>query len=296
MWNGKIKGWSGFGAPRGLYEGKPRLEITDWKAETPSALDFARGISSRWTVTTWHGGVYQADGKLPRLGGMLYPNNLYFAWKREGKWHQTPLRYGAPEFDVKIFGVRTNPTSNKVHLGLPLDLVPKDANEVRLRGRMEGWMARQAGTVHFSSAPIDVSLKAPGEKWPEFAGSRVSPLKLVEAEQNWNPPLSKRTPNTAYWEVAGVFSYSGEATKKNIDDAQSWVEDAKGKRVKDVSSNSWGNFREGIGSPIWTVNTSKLNPKNGPFTLKSWVYLDKEEWPLRVSIPLTVGKPSKRVG
>lgn len=295
LWNGRGGAWSGWGVPRGLSEGQPRLEITDWKPETPTALDFARGISSRWTVTTWGGGACPADGKPPRYGGMEYPKTLFFAWKRAGKWHQTPFRYGPSELDVQNFGVREKPTSNKVHLGLPMDLVPRDADEVCLRGRLDGWMMCQSGSVAAPGAPLDISLKKSGEAWPVFAGSRATVLKFVTAEQAWSSLMGRTPSRKPYWEINSAFSYAGKADQTRIDDERTWVEDAKGKWVVDVTSSSSGSYQGGISSPIWRVDTRQLKAHQSPFTLKSWVYVDEDEWPLQISIPLTLGKPFRAV-
>lgn len=296
MWHGKIKSWSGFGAPWGLYEGKPRLEITEWEKAEPTALDFGRGISSRWKVTTWHGGACPADGKTPQYGGMRMPENLYFAWTRAGKWHKTPFKYQESELDVLNLWRRHKPISNEVQLGLPMDLVPKDAEEVRLRGRLDGWMMCQSGSVAVPGAPLDVPLKAPGEIWPQYAGSRVPILKFQGASQKWLYPDLAKNPDAVDLEVEALFSYSGDSLNGSLFKARSWVCNSQGKSVMAVLTSEWYDVRDQKARSLWRLRSRQLEKYPGPLTLKSWVYVDKNEWPLLVSIPLKLAPATKNQG
>ncbi len=292
-WNPKLKSWSGHGAPRGLYEGKPRLEITDWKRETPSALDFAVGISSRWTVTTWVGGVCLVDGKPPRQGGMEFPENLYFAWKRGSKWNRTPFVYGPSELDVMNLGGWDKPPSNKVHLGLPMDLVPHDAEEVRLRGRFNGWTVCHSGLIKSPSTPIDQLIKTSSEAWPEFFGSRAPVLKVKAVRQKRISLTVAKRRNSHDLEVRAFFTYSGAAIDYTRFYARYWVTDAHNNHVWPVTTEDSDGISRGGARALWSFKTRDWNPKNGPFTLRSWMFVDENEWPLQISIPLNLGKTSK---
>ncbi len=295
LWNGKMKSWSGFGAPWGLYEGKPRLEITDWQKETPSALDFGRGISSRWTVTTWHGGTCPVTGKPPLYGGVTYPKNLYFAWKRAGRWNRTPFRYGSSELDVMDLGRRVKPTSIEVRLGLPMDLVPKDAEEVRLRGHLEGWMRCQSVSATFPSAPLDISLKREGEKWPTFAGSHVPSLKLQSVQQEWAPQYSNVKGPITRWLVRATFASLRKGERMNFWAENTTITDAKGGDLKGGSFEIWRGEVNGTKPLEWEVDATRLKGHPRPFIIKSWVFARKGELPLRVSIPLTLDRLSAPV-
>ncbi|PQV64228.1 hypothetical protein B1R32_10673 [Abditibacterium utsteinense] len=293
LWSGKVKSWSGFGAPRGLYEGKPRLEITDWKREMPSALDFARGISSRWTVTMWNGGACPTGAPRPRYAEMNTPHALFLAWKQRGRWQQQPIRYSQIAIDAASFRGKGKPTSATIGLGLPLDLVPRDAEEVRLRGRFNGWTVCQSGIIKSPSAPIDKVIKAPQEKWPQSGGSQVSPLKFQRTNQFWAPFALSKHPKALDLTVEGHFTYSGESAKPGLFIASAWIVDGKGKETGEMPVP--GGYSTDVVNKhtSWHLNTRKLNPMNGPFTLKSWVYVDKSEWPLQVSIPLQLAPAAK---
>lgn len=295
LWNGRVGSWSGWGAPLGLLEGAPRLEVRNWQKGTPTAVDFARGISSRWVVTTWNGGTCPTGRAKPINAGMEYPHHLIFAWKRQETWHKMPIPYPQSELDAQNFMRREHPAQHEVRLGLPLDLVPHDAEEVRLQGRLHGWMSCQSGSVEFPSAPLDVLVKAPQEAWPQFSGSRAPVLKFRGAKQEWLYPNLVKNPYANYLKVEATFSYSGRGINSSLSEARSWVTDSKGKYVVGVHSNEQRATRNGVAFGIWSVGTRHLAGKTGPFILHSWVFVDENEWPLQVAIPLNLAKAPKPV-
>jgi hypothetical protein len=199
------------------------------------------------------------------------------------------------EFDYFLNTLRENPTKHEITLGLPLDSVPKNAEEARLRGRLVSGISCSKNLVNASSPPLDVLLKAPGEAWPQFAGSQTPVLKFQSATQRWLRFHNGKHP-TGTWLIEGVFLYSSKGAPMNtLEKQRSWIVDAQGRYVTSAQDEERVYIDKGVAPTKWSVDTLELKGKTGPFTLKSWVYVDKNEWPLLVSIPLKLDKSFKSI-
>lgn len=294
------------GPPMGIETGPARLHLGTWTRQKLTVVDIARGLSAKVEVTVWQGGECPAGAGSAETRSVDYPHHLVLAFLRDGKWTTQSIDYvdspidfssvEVPKRATLIYSPRSTQSreigsyagqGHKITLKLPMEQIPHDATEVRLQGRLKGYVrcSNSKPPIEIQSPPLNVVLKAPTEMWPTPNVPHKSELRFLSSEQKfWKPTISD--PYASDTEVIGKFEFTNKDSYQGHVE-HSWIEDRDGKVISSSVSGYLGFGKE----CSWIFGTYTLKGK-APFILKSWVYTSPDKWPLLVQIPVT-GKPSK---
>ena len=290
-----------------LDSGPIRIEYTPFEKVELSPFDVSEGYD--WSTQTRV--QIMGDEKMPptfkriSAGADLGTESIRLVYRRGTKWGQISRT------NSKRSWLQENVRGDEgIKFKVSLREVPRDAEEVRLRGTLRGshfwsgavpstwkppknWkkVARGQSQTTFTSKPFDVQIKGPNEPFPKPVVSRVSPLQFVDAKwivdnsgQNKFLLQLRRTDNRA-WPGAEVIAQNVQVT------------DEKGKPFYVGSTN--------FGAPFWMVGHSYtkaptevivpfLSPDDkhfyrhqihvqGPLHLRVQVS-DGECWPLSINV------------
>ncbi len=181
-----------------LDPGPLRVEYTPFQRVQSSPYQAWQGYE--WGVTTQVSVL--GEWKMPPGWKSQGHGNHDDAWivvKRKGLWEKLPASrkiisrdYSAPS-GMKLI-------DDKYTFWVNTQLLPRDAQEVRLRGHLQvqpafsgripsGWTPPKNMIVRgpyrwltVQSKPFDIQIKAPNEPFPKPAVSRVTPLQFVDAK------------------------------------------------------------------------------------------------------------------
>ena len=182
--------------------GPPRVLAPVWKRIPVSARDVAAGYD--FAVETRPEIVPRAD--LPSGVSLLNADTAILGkselkFRRGGKWFTVkPATDKALVANESRHGFdKDNPSSLDLRLKVRLGDIPRDAQEIRLRGRLESqafyrglWpqgvqmpaavqVNRYGLTENRLSPPFEVVIKGPSEPFPAPIVSHLEPVKVVEA-------------------------------------------------------------------------------------------------------------------
>lgn len=278
--------------PEGITQGQPRIELGKWRQEQPTSVDFARGLSARWSLKGWAGGECPATSPHMLVNQSRSPEHLKLAYLRRGHWAEIQIHSDNSELESSFEETRKGRELN-ISLGLPLDKVPHNAEEVRLRGYLDGNMVCQTNSsnvvsLRTRSKNLDIIIKGREAPWPVFTGERVSPLTLKKVTFNLqNDPVSKKLGASAFLVVEAAFFYAndkGTNSSTFVRSPRSWIEDEKEDFLYSTYSTVSYSLLKGVCRLEWQVKKKSLHGRH--LVLYSWVYVQPDEWPLLVKIPL----------
>ncbi|HEX8465122.1 MAG TPA: hypothetical protein VF627_10945 [Abditibacterium sp.] len=190
------------GAPSDIYSGKPRLEIGEIKPLEMTPWDVAQGLVWGIDATIWQGGQSPVAPGVKRAEYVINSGDAHVFYRRGARWI-TAKKTGWPAMrridkDAQQFGDFA--LRRHIQIKVNLDEVPRDAEEVRLRGFFEqmntyvdagcrgisggaGWSFHGRGCrFTMQSKPFDIPIVNTKGAWPAPKVSRQSTLKLVDAK------------------------------------------------------------------------------------------------------------------
>ncbi len=176
--------------------GPLRVEYTPFQVVEPLPYDVSQGYSwaaktqmqvvGKWTAPAGWKQKWESDATNP---------NLWLVYRKGKNWKAPSLLANQPLVNL----LRSSTLETSV-FGVNLQTVPRDADEVHLRGKFQrevwfsgpiprGWIKpknmRIIGTMRglmLESKPFDLQIKGPNEPFPRPIVSRQSPLQLVAAK------------------------------------------------------------------------------------------------------------------
>jgi hypothetical protein len=258
---------SGFTVKNPLDAGPARVEFVPFKEVALKPKDVYCGFD--WAAQT----TVKTRGKWDAPKGLVYDGVI-----NEGNTRQLRLVYRrgsvwkaiTAEQNSKSFSSLLSAATQEVTLRVNLEAVPKDAEEVRLRGSFEhllayrgtlppgwnlpkGWRARRLyHTLPIESKPFDLEIKRVGEPMPVPKVSRVTEIELVDAK--WFTEPSSR----AY---ADQFLLHLRHLKKK--DYENYVADVENIHVFDADNRELFMYaNNGTGVRMNPESPARRNQKN----------------------------------
>lgn len=192
------------GAPSDIYSGKPRLEIGEIKPLEMTPWDVAQGFVWGIDAQTWQGGQSPVAPGVRRAASESGSGRMDVVYRRGSRWIKakspdgwSSARRGADkDTEFGDFSVKRDS-----QIKVRLNGVPRDAEEVRLRGRFTyrnfyqgggcrgvapgpGWTIHKTGVCYLvtQSKPFDIPIVKAKGAWPNPNVSRETALEFVDAK------------------------------------------------------------------------------------------------------------------
>lgn len=305
------------GAPSDIYSGPPRVEFGEIKSLILTPRDVAQGFV--WGVDTqiWQGGQnpVAADVKRPQMTYGRSRADVFYKrgarWiKAEGLDGRSLTRHGElEEAQFGDFAIR-----RRIQIKVRLDGVPRDAEEIRLRGTFiyendyqlgcrgasggSGWKFYPSGVCILTtqSKPFDIPIVKPKQAWPKPNVSRETVFQFVDAKYIVDPTidylvLQIRRKDGSDWKQRSIVRENIQL----LDNHQQPIElfDMGGGAKAQI--NAYGDYNQERFSPkraksdwfIMIAPVDSIEPKNGwdkvkfPLTLRAEIS-DGTCWPLKI--------------
>ncbi len=295
--------------PARFDNGPLKLEISPFQQVELSPADVYEGFDWAAKTSVQERGKLDALANLKSVGASGPFGQVQLVYRKGTGWK------AAPKVDSKGWATIRNAISDEgLTLKVKLERVPPDAEEVRLRGRVESSLDyvgvlppgtklppqfRSAGkmySVNLQSKPFDLLIKGPSQPMPNPQVARVPDLEFVAAGWYYQSDvnfglvrLRTRDGQTRQWNNLRVLSYS--------------LRDKSGKQIVFVDKNGVTRPVDGW-SYIFRNNYPDLpeneaifdftpfdEPIGGWWSVKEPISLDAlvtdgESWPLRVRATL----------
>lgn len=190
-------------APANLRSGAVRLEVGSWTDAKPLPAEVARGYVVKKQVSLWQGGQAPVSEVAPFEGHELSSaENVRLVFRRRAKWHilKPRERENRVKFPEKTLDLKTFAARRDLQCLINLQDVPRDADEVRLRGEWvhsnvyygatcgtarpdPRWSFNGTSDCKFvtRSKPFDVLVKAAKSAWPAPVVSRETKVEVLGA-------------------------------------------------------------------------------------------------------------------
>ena len=313
------------GAPVGIEQGKPRLEIEKIDPWELSSADVAEGFVWGKQVTLWRGGKspFAVGFPKPIGGGSNVKAAIFFrengVWKKAQSpdgWAMIRQTYGGGSAQYQTDFVMSYQSRFKVRL----NGIPSDATEIRLRGvidafahfqtsacggvnREKGWTFYGPNSCSFSvsSKQFDWVIKAENQPFPAPSVSHVVPLRLVEARfvsgkrgTELQLGIKRISPSKedSLFHVGRPHLTDGDG--RSVD-----VYDSKGVRQGNAAARGWTQYARDLPelhlAPdeylLFSPFFGNEAPQGGWAKVKRPLFLeafisDHNSWPLHIKVPL----------
>lgn len=172
--------------PAGVELGPLRLELGEWRRMAPSPGEIATGHLIKLQGRIFVAGREALHWRQSRIDG----RGLALWYRKGPRWHAVRRAGGWHGIRERYLWEKPRPGQkreiNDFSLALPVNLVPTDAEEMRLSGRLHYVLAgkgpgRMQGRLrHLTSAPVRVTLWQRGQPWP---APRANPKSSLTASE-----------------------------------------------------------------------------------------------------------------
>ncbi len=294
--------------PEDLTQGPIRLVMADWKPQPTSPGDIATGHTLKWGTRFWVAG--KARGTLRDLWTPELTKSLSLQYRQGENWRRVQFPGG---WNGMRAWMGEGVMSRRLDLAMPMNLVPTNADEVRLRGYLQALIFERISgrdTIDkMRSLPIDLLIKTKGENLSTPQVSHESPLKVEQTtiQLSGDAANDERTERSnAFMQVKLRWNHSlfqrekplGFATQKVelLDDkGHDWMRHLPAPLERPGSDNIGGAdklnqhfFGLPEEDPTWAaeVQTSQVPTSAGELRLRALVAPEWEngyaDWPVQI--------------
>jgi hypothetical protein len=190
------------GAPSDIYSGKPRLEIGEIKPLEMTPWDVAQGFVWGIDAKFWQRGQSPVAAGVKRVDYTINSGHARVFYRRGGRWTAVKKTGWSvmQRIDKEAQHFGNFALRRHIQIKVNLDDVPRDAEEVRLRGFFEqmnnyigvgcsgisggnGWSFHGRGCrFTLQSKPFDIPIMKAKSAWPNPNVPRETQLKFVDAK------------------------------------------------------------------------------------------------------------------
>lgn len=191
------------GAPSDLTIGPPRLEAGEWTDAPLSPSEVSRGFLVKKLVSVWQGGRSPVpEGTKPGMYLINTDEDVRVVFRRGKVWRTArtqPFAYDTQFMERKTASFGTFALRRDLECKINLNGVPRDAEEVRLRGHFVYINAYQGGVCRLASSdprwkyypprcefinrsqPFDLPVKTARGAWPAPQVSHEAKVEVIGA-------------------------------------------------------------------------------------------------------------------